>query len=108
VRHLQGIAIPLETGGGRIRHLILTGKNGSGKSGVLDAVAGYIDAICEGGSLSEMARGADEPARVRHGVGVEFNVPDADVYALYTAGGCVFAYFRAQRAFVARVPEHVD
>jgi hypothetical protein len=55
-----------------------------------------------------MARGADEPARVRHGVGVEFNVPDADVHALYTAGDCVFAHFRAQRAFAARVPEHVD
>jgi predicted ATP-binding protein involved in virulence len=47
VRHPQGIAIPLEVGGGRIRHLILTGKNGSGKTCVLDAVAGYIDAICE-------------------------------------------------------------
>ena len=108
VRHPQGIAIPLDAGGGRIRHLILTGKNDSGKTCVLDAVAGYIDAICEGGSLSGMALGADESSRDRHGVDVEFNVDDADVHALYTAGDCVFAYFRAQRAFVARVPEHVD
>jgi ABC-type branched-subunit amino acid transport system ATPase component len=55
VRHLQGISIPLDADSGRIRHLILTGKNGSGKSGVIDAVAGYIDAICERGSLSGMA-----------------------------------------------------
>ena len=107
VRHLQGISIPLDADSGRIRHLILTGKNGSGKTCVLDAVAGYIDAICEGECFSGTARD-DEPSRDSHGVDVEFNVDDADVHALYTAGGCVFAHFQAQRAFVARVPEHVD
>jgi len=107
VRHLQGISIPLDAGGGRIRHLILTGKNGCGKTCALDAVAGYIDAICEGDCFSGTARD-DEPARARYRVDVEFNMDDADVHALYTAGDCVFAHFRAQMAFVARVPEHVD
>jgi hypothetical protein len=50
----------------------------------------------------------DEPARARHGVDVEFNMDDADVHALYTAGNCVFAHFRAQRAFAAEVPTHIE
>lgn len=43
VRHLQNIEIPLsET---KKKHLIITGKNGSGKTSVLDAIAELIDVI---------------------------------------------------------------
>lgn len=40
VRHLKDISIPLSDN--HIRHLILTGKNGSGKTSVLEALANYI------------------------------------------------------------------
>ncbi len=41
VRHLKDISIPLSDT--QIRHLILTGKNGCGKTSVLEALANYIN-----------------------------------------------------------------
>lgn len=59
VRHLQGIDIPLIDDDGVPRHLILTGKNGSGKTSVLDAMAGYIDSVCHDQCPSELRREID-------------------------------------------------
>ena len=41
VRHLKDITIPLSEK--HIKHLILTGKNGSGKTSVVEAMAGYLN-----------------------------------------------------------------
>ena len=41
VRHLKDISISLSKD--QIKHLILTGKNGSGKTSVLEALAGYLN-----------------------------------------------------------------
>ena len=41
IRHLKNISIPLSDG--KIKHLILTGKNGSGKTSVVEALAKYLD-----------------------------------------------------------------
>lgn len=41
VRHLKDITIPLSED--HIKHLILTGKNGSGKTSIAEALAGYLD-----------------------------------------------------------------
>nr|WP_304578126.1 AAA family ATPase [uncultured Acetatifactor sp.] len=41
VRHLKNITISLSDK--KIKHLILTGKNGSGKTSVLEALARYLD-----------------------------------------------------------------
>ena len=41
VRHLKDLSIPLSEK--EITHLILTGKNGSGKTSVLEALAGYLN-----------------------------------------------------------------
>ena len=43
VRHLKDILIPLS--GNQIKHLILTGKNGSGKTSVIDAMAYHLDSV---------------------------------------------------------------
>lgn len=43
VRHLKDISIELSKE--KLKHLILTGKNGSGKTSVLDALAGYLSNI---------------------------------------------------------------
>ncbi len=43
VRHLKDISIPLSKE--QIKHLILTGKNGSGKTSVVEALAGYINNV---------------------------------------------------------------
>ncbi|MBR1672376.1 MAG: AAA family ATPase [Fretibacterium sp.] len=37
VRHLENIEIPIEDEEGKLKHLIITGKNGSGKTSLLDA-----------------------------------------------------------------------
>ena len=43
VRHLENIWIPL--GIKKRKHLILTGKNGSGKTSVLEAMVRYIQSF---------------------------------------------------------------
>lgn len=43
VRHLKDISIPLSQD--RIKHLILTGKNGSGKTSVVEALAEYLENV---------------------------------------------------------------
>lgn len=55
VRHLSNIYIPLSEN--TRKHLILTGKNGSGKTSVLDAVVKYVQAaFCEDGTTLEEAK----------------------------------------------------
>lgn len=41
VRHLKEVSIPLSEK--QIKHLILTGKNGSGKTSLVEALAGYLE-----------------------------------------------------------------
>lgn len=43
VRHLHDVSIPIVKEGGKMKHLILTGKNGSGKTSLLEAIATFID-----------------------------------------------------------------
>lgn len=43
VRHLKNIYIPLSDE--QIKHLIFTGKNGSGKTSVVETLAGYLNNV---------------------------------------------------------------
>ncbi len=43
VRHLENISIPLSEK--QIKHLVLTGKNGSGKTSVIEALAEYLNNV---------------------------------------------------------------
>ena len=43
VRHLSGISIPFSEN--EMKHLILTGKNGSGKTSVVEAMAKYLNNV---------------------------------------------------------------
>lgn len=45
VRHLRNISIPLSEN--RIKHLILTGKNGSGKTSVVEVLSEYLNNVFE-------------------------------------------------------------
>lgn len=51
VRHLENIHIPLSQE--RMKHLIFTGKNGSGKTSVLDALAGYLNEVSTSLNVSD-------------------------------------------------------
>ena len=49
VRHLKNITIPVsdaESACHNLKHLIITGKNGSGKTSVLDSISRYLFDIC--------------------------------------------------------------
>lgn len=51
LRHLNQVQIPLSKN--EMKHLIFTGKNGSGKTSVLDAIAGFLDTeLSKGESLN--------------------------------------------------------
>lgn len=50
VRHLKNITIPLSTD--KAKHLIFTGKNGSGKTSVLDALSNYLNTAATSDKLT--------------------------------------------------------
>ena len=45
VRHLKDVDIPICED--KCRHLILTGRNGSGKTSLLMTIEEYLDALCQ-------------------------------------------------------------
>lgn len=54
VRHLENIQIPLSKE--EMKHLIITGKNGSGKTSVLDAMAHYLNRAAINNGLAQNRR----------------------------------------------------
>lgn len=136
VRHLKDICIPLKEN--QCSHLILTGKNGSGKTSVLDAMATFIDTVTSGQSpqqLLEDIRGAEQnksffekkqdefylnqsEKNLQHqknmfqkataGVWLEFNDTFVEIKKKFEAGNFVAAYYKADRVFQSQEPEHVE
>ena len=124
VRHLKNIEIKLNPE--KRQHLILTGKNGSGKTSVLRAMKSYLQAINDGklnnlngiyrewvqNSLQqyENAKTADEKYKYekeleqnqgfikKYDKGVEvFFASMSDIVSLYASGEFITAYFAADR-----------
>ncbi len=124
VRHLKNIEIKLNPE--KRQHLILTGKNGSGKTSVLRAMKSYLQAINDGklnnlngiyrewvqNSLQqyENAKTADERYKCekeleqnqgfikKYDKGVEvFFASMSDIVSLYANGEFITAYFAADR-----------
>lgn len=54
VRHLKDITIPLSEE--KPKHLILTGRNGSGKTSVLEVLAEHLDAVAKGADIQLVKR----------------------------------------------------
>lgn len=54
VRHLENITIPLSAE--KPKHLLLTGKNGSGKTSVLEAISRYLNAIATTDQLEQLTK----------------------------------------------------
>ena len=112
VRHLKNIEIKLSPE--KRQHLILTGKNGSGKTSVLQAMKDYLQAIDDGvyqklcirrsyksnDKFSELEKIVAETfAKYNSGVEVDVsNVVGLD--RLYSQGEFVTAYFPADRKTV--------
>ena len=92
LRHLSNIVINLSDN--ERKHLLLTGKNGSGKTTVLLAVCQYLKAINDG-NFSYLRSGYDVTG-YSNGLELEFNKYD-DLDTAYRNGDYIVAYFAADR-----------
>ena len=112
VRHLKNISIPLSNK--RPKHLILTGKNGSGKTSVLEALANYLNYFVTVNNFEDVPIGSlvwkidlkdDE---IREGVVVKFNQAQSILEDMVKKGKFILAYYGDKRAFQAEKPEHIE
>lgn len=133
VRHLHNIDIPVGN-----KHLILTGKNGSGKTSLLDALSKYLKSISTDEYFSKDFEMLDYSKRklqdaikennvddenaankqVKHyenkvlqnhcGLDVFFNQDPATVYKSFNNGQLVLAYYRADRIFQTEPVKNVE
>lgn len=99
VRHLKDIFIPLSEE--KIRHLILTGKNGSGKTSVVEAMAGYLDIIIRGSRESAFKNCQKE-------LDIKLNSKIDSIPELACKYNYILAYYTADRVFYAEQPSHVE
>lgn len=118
VRHLKDIHIPLSDN--RIKHLILTGKNGSGKTSVLDIMEKVLDLLSSEEKIDTKAflgilTGEIDDSyfdkdieELREKIEIKINCSWKEFQSLYQQGKFVLAYYGAERVFEADVPKHVE
>lgn len=135
VRHLRGIEIPLSGKDNEPRHLIITGKNGSGKTSLLDALSKYIDSIATSknlisfkknlkndeillsSNLSESKK-TETTNRIEYwknhisqiGNGLELSIsPSEDaIFNAYQNGNFIIAYYKAYRQFIPELSKQIE
>mgnify|MGYP002512516148 FL=1 len=99
IRHLKNISIPLSEN--QIKHLILTGKNGSGKTSVIEALARYLDKIFTG-ERENAFRNCQKELDIKLNNKIE-SIPElADKYHY------ILAYYDAARVFQAEQPRQIE
>ena len=99
VRHLKNISIPLSEN--QIKHLILTGKNGSGKTSVIEALAWYLDKIFTG-ERENAFRNCQKELDIKLNNKIE-SIPElADKYHY------ILAYYDAARVFQVEQPRQIE
>ncbi|MCD7746643.1 MAG: AAA family ATPase [Lachnospiraceae bacterium] len=125
VRHLTHIDIPVSDE--KMKHLILTGKNGSGKTSLLNAICGFLDSLTtdkkmgEAVDIVENGNGQNNSMfpsimeskkkivkKASQEIMLEMNLALPAVYQKFQEGDFVVAYYRADRVFKADIPEHVE
>lgn len=135
LRHLHDIEIPLSDDK---KNLILTGKNGSGKTSVLDALSKYLDSVANNSNFQEYesslslnmqrldkARSNNDIKQIndyeryvemyknnilntRNGLEVLFNTDPASIFRYYNNGEFVLAYYKADRIFQIEEVKNVE
>ena len=111
VRHLKNIKIQLS--GDEMKHLILTGVNGCGKTTVLDAISSQIG-IHEWGFAGSTWRQFDfgiSSNKIKISNSLSNSIDGKEMYQLYEKGEFVQIYFPADRKFEmskSRTVEAVD
>ena len=132
VRHLKNLEIELSTE--EKKHLVLTGKNGSGKTSLLNSIATYLNSITSSNQLASAMEGLKDDkkesdfdtiettkeinARIASykkkvetlsgGVTLSLNCSLSDARQEFNQGRFVVAYYKADRVFKAKEPEHVE
>ena len=99
IRHLKDILIPLSEN--QIKHLILTGKNGSGKTSVVEALARYLNKILTG-ERETAFRNCQKQLDIKLNNKIDSISERADNY------NYILAYYEAARIFQAEQPKHVE
>lgn len=99
VRNLDYIEIPLSDE--KRKHLIFTGKNGSGKTTILDGLSCYLNHLAT-------TNGLVTNEEMKNGFTVELNCPNKEVHPSFKAGDFIVAYYKAERVFAAEMPKHVE
>ncbi len=110
VRHLKNISIPLSEE--EPKHLMLTGKNGSGKTSVIKALSNYLNflmTVNDAANLPDgsLLTGLDEKD-VRESIQIKLNQPITYLEEKLLNGQLILAYYEDQRIFQADRPEHVE
>lgn len=136
VRHLEKIHLPVGARG--CKHIILTGKNGSGKTSVLDAMATFINSVTVGNDPEQIIEDMEGSERAiilfnkkrdkrqlsqveenlqyeklqleksTAGVWLDFNVDFTDIRKQFENGKFIVAYYKADRVFSSVEPKHVE
>ena len=106
VRHLKNINIALsET---EKKHLILTGRNGSGKTSILNALAFYLHSVSTDGSLGRLLGYATKLKLLESKMILEFNESQESLRDCFEEGQFILDYYKAERSFMADITEHVE
>lgn len=98
VRHLKNIELALPKN--NRKHIIFTGKNGSGKTSVLDCLSRYLNAMVTADEV--------ELARMNNALSVKFNEPEDVLRCRFEKGQFILAYYKAERLFKADIPKHIE
>ena len=134
VRGLHDIEINLSDK--KSKHLILTGKNGSGKTSVLDAIANYLNCLATSDNIKQynniingnkkritpnnensnelfiIRKNIEEYsfklAQAKQGVDIVLNINRDDIFYKFKNGEFIIAYYQANRVFNVEKPQHVE
>lgn len=98
VRHLKNITIPLDKE--KRKNVILTGKNGSGKTSVLEAMVNDLEnaVFSREDSLENVKYCGDVTQRKNAGISFT-STSDTALKEKYEQGKFIFAYYKAEREF---------
>lgn len=133
VRNLKKIEIKLDNN--KRKHLIFTGKNGSGKTSVLEAIASYIDNIktiseyqnylkIDLDNLQFFRKNNDkineeetekrivdfrkQLSSLSKGIDLIFNISNKKIAEEIESGELIIAYYKAERVFEADIPRQIE
>lgn len=85
----------------QMKHLIFTGKNGSGKTSVVEAMSVYLDNAFKDEYFTNKKESGQE-------LEIQFNQSTSDIYLLKDKCEYILAYYGADRIFKAVQPKHVE